>query len=916
MGYKNMKRRLKRVALVLITLEIIYLVVINLALNLPVTQTLINQVKPDKFAIYWSSAWSLYPFRVNVRGVSANGQIPSQQWQVDAPAASGTISILPLIGRTVNVRNVEVKDVVYHQRPRPKPDKDYAKIRRFFPVIKDRQPEETYNSAAKMPKPKGKRWKINLYDAHAKGDHRIWIYQMQAVFTGDVSADVAAQTRRGPFALPEGKFDVALKSLLVNGNPAINKQGHLKGTVAFSPFVPSQNRGIKSLAFLTLDADIRSETNSLAFMNFYLGRFMGMKVDGAGKLEGHLRLEKAKLQPGSRLSATARELSVDLLAHRAEGAGKILVHVGPKAPATTNVSIAFESLTAFPPESREPLFVGEGLGIAGKGNITLLPIDGRKSTASYLSVTIPSVRVPDLRVYQRYLPEKWALKLNGGEGKLWCEAELSEQQLGAKLKLDSDDADVGLKEYRFKSNLDVELNANSPSITSAGVDVSGSTIRLSEAKLSNEDRRQSEPWYASLEIKKGVIKLPSPEAEENQDIKQLFRNLDGKELFTGMYTGDEALKLIGSISDLQWLTLLLKNPYKMAIHGTGEIEADVYLAAGWPEKGTLVTILPRNLSVDVLDYVTEGEGRVTLAVEKGGEHPDLNLNVTLDDAFFMRHGEEKAFIDKVAIRLQAMVRNMNFDNPDDNVSLLLKIPSARVKDMSVYNQYLPDQSAIRLLGGEAGLTADIELEPEAADGYVKLQTKRLRSRINDQEISGELTADVKLAGGVPKKMEFDISGSTLSLDNVSVAGKQKNFEDESWHARLDLRNGYAEWNKPTRVAVDAAVTMNDTRPLAAILSNQRGKHGWLEKVLTVDDVHGQAQMIVAQKRIVISRAFAESDDIDVGAKGIIDARTREGVFYVRFKKMAGILKIRDGDRNFDILNARKKFDAYSNDNEK
>ena len=157
-----------------------------------------------------------------------------------------------LLKIAVNVRDIEVKDVVYHQRPRPKPDKDYADIRQFFPVIKDRQPEETYNSAAKVPNPKGKRWKIDIYDAHAKGNHRVWNYQMQVVLTGDVSADVAAQTRRGPFALPEGKFDVALKSLLVNGNPAITKQGHLKGTVAFSPFVTLQNRGIKSLAFLTL----------------------------------------------------------------------------------------------------------------------------------------------------------------------------------------------------------------------------------------------------------------------------------------------------------------------------------------------------------------------------------------------------------------------------------------------------------------------------------------------------------------------------------------------------------------------------------------------------------------------------------------------------------------------------------------
>ena len=192
----------------------------------------------------------------------------------------------------------------------------------------------------------------------------------------------------------------------------------------------------------------------------------------------------------------------------------------------------------------------------------------------------------------------------------------------------------------------------------------------------------------------------------------------------------------------------------------------------------------------------------------------------------------------------------------------------------------------------------------------------MRSRVNDQEISGELTADVKIVGGVPKKMEFDISGSTLSLDKVGIAGKQENFEDQSWHARLDIHDGSAVWKKPTRVKIDASVTMSDTRPLAAILSNQRGSHGWLEKVLTVDDVHGQARMTVAQEQIIISHALVESDNIDVGAKGIIQNRTRDGVFYLRYKKLDGILKIKDGDRNFDVLGAREKFDGYSTDNEK
>jgi hypothetical protein len=46
--------------------------------------------------------------------------------------------------------------------------------------------------------------------------------------------------------------------------------------------------------------------------------------------------------------------------------------------------------------------------------------------------------------------------------------------------------------------------------------------------------------------------------------------------------------------------------------------------------------------------------------------------------------------------------------------------------------------------------------------------------------AGELTADLKLTGRVPKNMDFDISGSSLVLDKVRVAGGQENFQQPDW----------------------------------------------------------------------------------------------------------------------------------------
>ena len=113
--------------------------VVNLALQLPLTQDIVNMVRPHKFQVQWDSAWSWYPFKVHVRGVSANGQARSQQWQLDVDTASGSVSLLPLVLKRVYVRNLSVSGVEYRQRPRLKPDKDYSNLLDYFPEIEGRE---------------------------------------------------------------------------------------------------------------------------------------------------------------------------------------------------------------------------------------------------------------------------------------------------------------------------------------------------------------------------------------------------------------------------------------------------------------------------------------------------------------------------------------------------------------------------------------------------------------------------------------------------------------------------------------------------------------------------------------------------------------------------------------------------------
>ena len=144
--------------LIAIIAQLSYLFLLNLALNIPLTQTLINQIKPEKFQIHWQNAWTWYPFRVHASGVSVHGQSSSQQWQVELQSASASIALLPLLQRKVKVYDIQGIDIEYYQRPVPTADKDFSKLAQYFPTMKAGNSEvDQAAKAAKTDKKKDKK---------------------------------------------------------------------------------------------------------------------------------------------------------------------------------------------------------------------------------------------------------------------------------------------------------------------------------------------------------------------------------------------------------------------------------------------------------------------------------------------------------------------------------------------------------------------------------------------------------------------------------------------------------------------------------------------------------------------------------------------------------------------------------------
>lgn len=547
-----------RIIKLAVIFEVAWLVIINALLQIPHTQTVINGIRPEKFHLSWENAWSLYPARVNLRGVSANGNSRSQIWQVDVDSASGSIRILPLIFKRARVRNVNASNVTFRMRPRTKPDKDYSRIEAFFPVIEGREVTPAVTTPRKRKRP----WHVSVDNIRLSGEHGYWIYQLQGSSVADIKGGLKYLAPGGPLELDLTGLDLDLGGHYLNGDYEILKQGRVTGSMGFAPFIPRENKGLALLDYLLLDVNVDIDVNSLKFIKLFLLRLRGVDVDGSGRVSGHLRFNRGQVLDGTDLAVNARDLQVGMPAHRIRGTGGVDLEKGPDTRDQLDLAFRFRDLELVHKGDTRPVIAGDDMliTVSSDGRLLLKPEQLDESLA--VRVEIGKLGVPDLAVFQSYLPPEFLLTITGGDAVLVADLQLRPDNANGHIRLDSGNASVTLIDQDLRADLSANIVLAGGKPEELMFDLSGSEIVLDNVKVSGQEAGfDDEGWSTVLKLPRAGLALTDPlrvsaqvelEASDSRPIAAVFRNQEGwrpefiaKALTVEGIEGTATLEIIG-----------------------------------------------------------------------------------------------------------------------------------------------------------------------------------------------------------------------------------------------------------------------------------------------------------------------------------------------------------------------------------
>jgi hypothetical protein len=900
-----MKRWLIRIAVVLAAVEIVYLAVINVALNLPATQDYLNRIDPDRHLFRWDRAWSWYPFRVHAAGFSGNFQTWSQQWQVAVPEVSASVAVAPLLWRTVRFYDMNGDNIDLRVRPRPSPDRDDGDVRQYYPTIEGRDP----NLPAGPLPTESPGWRFTFDIARVGGENDVWIWGTRATLAGTARGRIVHQSRHGPLTVEDGQADIMVKALTVDGSQVSNS-GSIKGKFGVATFIPYQNRGLKSLAFVSIDADIDLPVDGLDFLNTYFATSTGMTVGGTGALRGRVAFDRGNLVAGTNLTISADGLAVAQPPYLIDGSGDVDIAVTSATPHVVGAAFRFASLSAVDQSDDATLFTGDNLQVTVERSAWVLP-GGNAIGPSRVSLEVPMMTIADLGAYQRFLPTKWQVGVLGGTGSIDGRAEMSATGLDADLTLRSEGAKIRFKDDSFETDLELGLKARGQaSDTAAQVDISGSYLSLDDSRLKRGNGNASAAWQARLSVSMGEADIDLPDPTTDAGTAGFWRLSRDRDLRALLSTLDGQIRADLAISDLNWANVLMDNPYSLTFNGSADIGADLTIRSGYLAEGSTLAMQPQIFVLHLLDYVAEGNGGFDLTVEKGGEAPDLHIEAKLTEASFRRLDEEQAVIDDMTIAVNASAKGVSLKDGGTVAAIDLAIPSAKVTDMTAYNAYLPKGSPLRILSGQADLSADVNMQESTTGGFVKLKTSRIEADLDGERMSGTVAFDIKINGGSAKDKSFDISGSSMTLDGVHVASESAAAAQHGWNARVDFGTSRVIWSRQATLDANASIRMTDTRPLVEIFEAHRKTHAWLDRILNLKDVRGNATIKIDPNELVIPYALAKSDTIEIGAKGLIREHDRQGIFYAKYGALAGIMEFDNGKKHFSLISPTKKFEEY------
>lgn len=650
-------------------------------------------------------------------------------------------------------------------------------------------------------------------------------------------------------------------------------------------------------AAVNADLEASGQVANLDMLDAFLGDVFGgrgLTLEGSGDFVTALRLENGALQPGSHLSVNAPGLGSQFLDFYARGDGQIHASVESHDDASGNhlsrlaVQIAFADARLRRHTDGRQLLQADELTLRTIGDT---PILGQALREPHMDIAWHNARIPDVSILNAYLPHTAPLSLESGAATSHGRMSVVAQRAWGDASLSGKTISGHLLDRPLNGRLDLALTLRSADLATGRLDISGTRLDLQASAADGAPQRL-------------VSRFIAPQAHLTLDTDTTHR-----EEGSGPALASAALQLDGLLADISLLNSFLPEEHGLEVSGVGHFHVNLGLEGQHLVPGSRLRVGAQNLTARFLHYEAQGDG--TLEIEASGVREALAGALKLRlPSFELRHQErDDERVSGRHLSITSQARHLDRKRGLHDLQTHISLPIIEIPDLAVFNTYLAGDAGITLLSGRATLATELQLDGMSASGQLRLDAFDARLGIEQQELHGSLHLDTRLNDGDLESMEFDASGSSLALHNVTLKDAEENSTTPGWRANLEFEEARLTWQHPLVLEASLALTMRDSGLLVGLFVDAARERRWLRELLTIHNVTGQAQVSMQDDSLLLRELAIHSGDLELLAHLHFHETQLRGAMYGRHGQFAMAVGLDDGERQWRWWRPRRWFES-------
>ena len=482
----------RRLALVLVGLEVLYLVVANLVLLTPLAERWANHGPNRRVGVTWSGAWTVVPTWVHASSLVVERRSGSWPWSLRMSSVNARIGVLPLFGRRLVLGGL-VGDVEAR--------------------VGEEGGDGTSPGTPRRPRRKPSGWELVLDDVVATGSHRLVLEEQGLEARVDGRLEASLDSRFGQW--------VELPAVRLHGTGFVQRDGvpvlellEVDGGGRFERFDPRGRGAVEKLESFDGEIALSGTVRESGALGARLPQ--GITFERGSTVRATLDVHRGRLEPGTELDLADTRVEAALLGFVAAGGARAHYRVRRDGGGTVGRwTVELEKVAL----RRDPDAPPDVLGSLRVESMEREPFLFRRPEGLTTRFDLHDASIPDLAVLDELIPPRVDVAFEKGRGRLRSRLTVApDMTVSGTMQAEITGLVAKILGYEVRGALNLEFALDHGDPQARSFDLADAELRFRDGRLRTasaaggpeEAGSEGASWWMSGRVPSGTVQFGSP----------------------------------------------------------------------------------------------------------------------------------------------------------------------------------------------------------------------------------------------------------------------------------------------------------------------------------------------------------------------------------------------------------------------